>query len=108
MSAAPSALTQCWRSKTAKHDWSPEQRLALAVLDQAIDEAHGIVTLTSGYASTRRNEFLRVRAEAQRWLESPADDYTFAFVRVCASLGLDPGAVRAQAALTDRGGGPHK
>lgn len=96
MTNTASALTECWRSKTAREDWLPEQRLAIAVLDQAIDEAHGIITMTSGYPTTQQRERVRVQRDACDWLASNATDHLFTFVSVCRLLGLNPSAVRRE------------
>lgn len=60
----------------------PEARLALAVLENAVETlraTHGVETLRAR----------RLAAQAWTWFESTAADHPFAFRVVCQHLGLD-------------------
>ncbi len=58
---------------------SPEKRLALAVLADAVRQVR-----TGGSGA----------ADDEAWFASPAADHPFAFVRICEVLGLDPDHLR--------------
>jgi len=58
-----------------------------AVLKDALD-------LLFKYDASQDPRGLRLRAEAQHWVESDEARWPFAFVNVCAVLGLDPSCVR--------------
>lgn len=73
------------RSATAK---PPVLRLMSAVLLDALRRrAH-----TLGRSDRRRREILR---ETEAWLASDDESWPFAFVIVCAGLGLEPESIRA-------------
>jgi len=65
----------------------PEQRLMLAVLEDAL------ATLL-GHGCARSCGRQRVVEEVDGWVNSDATDWPFAFVRICEGLGLDPDYLR--------------
>jgi len=72
---------------------TPERRLALAVLEDAIACLEG--TPSSGYGTIRRAGVrTRLQTEAADWFASRDANYPFSFVNVCAALGLEPDWVR--------------
>ena len=68
---------------------APEQRLMLAVLDDAF-----LTLARHGGAADRRGRSLA--AEVDAWLAADDDDWPFSFVNVCHALRLDPSCVRAR------------
>lgn len=66
----------------------------LAILQQALDEAAGIVTSNKSWLPSRRREVRLVTRNAQRWIASDRDGWPCSFVRICGVLGLNPDAVR--------------
>lgn len=66
---------------------SPERRLLLAVLADALNvyERHG---------TARGGEAGRRALEVERWVASDAMETPFAFVRICEALEIDPGPIR--------------
>jgi hypothetical protein len=66
--------------------WSPETRLAAAVLTSALTE------IRSYYG---RRAYARQVAETLAWVHSDDTVWPFAFLRLCALFGLDPDWVRA-------------
>lgn len=66
---------------------SPERRLLLAVLADALD-------VCERYGSARGGEAGRRALEVERWVASEAMDTPFAFVRICEALEINPGPVR--------------
>jgi hypothetical protein len=71
---------------SASGGWSPEKRLAAAVLSGALTE----IQVHHGRRSHRR----RV-AEALEWIRSNDTAWPFSFLRLCALFALDPDWVRA-------------
>lgn len=73
---------------------SPEVRLQIAVLEDAVDR---ISTLRRAHMSrvlhVREAEELR---EIERWVSDDSVDWPYAFVACCESLRLDPSAMREQ------------
>lgn len=67
---------------------SNEQRLCLAVLQDAIRCLHEI-------PGPARCSTTRARDEAEAWLLSDEDIWVLSFVGICEALGLDPGWIRA-------------
>ena len=67
---------------------APEQRLMLAVLE---DAAHT-------YRETSASPGAVSRDEVDEWFASNALDWPFSFVNVCQALGLDPDNVRTRVA----------
>lgn len=72
---------------------APEQRLCLAILDDALAAAIGT---RRGY-TTRRD-----RAQAWKWIMSSSIAHIFTFVNVCGALGLTPECVRRRALAAPR------
>ena len=68
---------------------APEQRLMLAVLDDAF-----LTLARHGGAADRRGRSLT--AEVDAWLAADDDDWPFSFVNVCHALRLDASSVRAR------------
>lgn len=68
--------------------FTPEQRLMLAVLEDAWREITTMKSRTDTYA-------IRMLESELGWLNSRSLDNPFAFECICSALGLDPGAVRA-------------
>ena len=67
----------------------PEQRLMLAVLEDAID-------CFEKYYPTARGRANRVFREAEEWIMSDGYEGPFTFAHICSVLGLDPSAVRSR------------
>lgn len=88
---SPILATQLHRRQEPDH--SPEMRLAIAVLDDAVRS----VTVSSDRRRVRPSspEFLRARA----WILDDNREWPFAFTNLCEMLGLDPGAVRQSLTL---------
>jgi len=66
---------------------SPEHRLLLAVLEDA-------VRCWQTYESSSGAEKRRLFREAAEWFDSDADDSLFTFVDICQLLGLEPDHIR--------------
>jgi hypothetical protein len=66
---------------------TPERRLMLAVLDDAIR-----VLETQPYGSRAR----RLRAETDRWLAADEREWPYSYVNVCDGLGIDPARLRTR------------
>lgn len=62
---------------------TPELRLLVAVLDQAVDDA-------------RKPVATELRRRAWSWFLNPDRTWPFSFVAIAEALGLDPDAVRAR------------
>jgi hypothetical protein len=77
--------SQFLSERASPHRFSGEYRLALAILEDAIQ-----AFCMDG--SGRRN--LRLRQEAGRWLSSDDRSWCFSFERICEVLDLDPDSVR--------------
>ena len=68
--------------------FTPEQRLALAVLEDALACLRGTATL--GYGNIRRaGRKTLLQTEAQDWFASHDASSLFSFINVCAALGID-------------------
>lgn len=65
----------------------PEQRLALAVLEDA-------VAAFQTNATAKHEPGRRLYAEAAAWLASDDTGWPFSFVNVCDAVGLDPERIR--------------
>lgn len=77
-----------------KAQWTPEQRLAAAVLEQAVE-----------YVQKRVAEAKLYRDDAVAWMQSEDDlDWPFSFVNVCFALGLEADAVRRRIFGSGRAG----
>jgi hypothetical protein len=63
---------------------TPEARLALAVLERAVDD----------YLYPRRMRPSERTVDLDEWFASNSDDWPFSFVNCCHRLGLDPDYVR--------------
>ena len=72
---------------------TPEQRLALAVLEDAIACSQGRVTLDS--AGAYKNRVVIRQLEAVAWLAGADCPFKLSFENVCAILGIDAGYLRA-------------
>ncbi len=66
----------------------PEQRLALAVLEDA-------VAAFQTNATAKHEQGRRYYAEAAAWLTSDDTSWPFSFVNVCHAVGLDPESIRS-------------
>ena len=64
---------------------------AVALIRAMLDDALACYQ-NLGSAKGRRNQ--RIANEAEAWLFSDEDHWPFAFVNVCAALGIEPGYVR--------------
>ena len=75
-----------FEERTALRD-SPERRLLLAVLADALNvyERHG---------TARGGEAGRRALEVERWVASEAMETPFAFIRICEALEIDPAPIR--------------
>jgi hypothetical protein len=80
----PAALDGIAVPEPFRRPWTWPQRLQAAVLANALEDVHRTGTARA----------LRLAEDARGWVASDDDAGPFAFVAVCASLGLDPGAVR--------------
>ncbi len=67
----------------------PEQRLALAVLEDAVRSWHRFAVVPGRRAERRRHELLA-------WFTSDETGAPFAFANVCDHLGIDLGFLRAR------------
>ena len=65
----------------------PEQKLMLAVLDNAI-------ACFQNYAFTRDRKAKVLFQEAEDWVQDTNSDWPFSFANVCETLGLDPNYLR--------------
>ncbi|GBD25886.1 hypothetical protein HRbin30_01213 [bacterium HR30] len=68
---------------------SPEQRLMLAILEDA-------VYTVLKYAGTRNRRTQRLVRDAERWMALSDRSWLFSFENICAVLGLEAEAVRAR------------
>lgn len=92
--ALPAQVYHLWHHSGAL---APTRALALAVLEQAVEDVHRY--RRSGLAHHRR-----WHDEALAWIGDDARDWPYAFCNLCDAFGLDIGEVRAQlAAGTSRG-----
>jgi len=66
---------------------SPERELALAVLEQAINDL-----ITHRFARRRRHQ--RAYWEAYQWMVADDHDWPFSFINLCASLRLEAQPIR--------------
>jgi len=66
---------------------SPEQRLMMAVLDDA-------VRCVAKYRFLTDTRGRRLFHEAKQWLLATEPHWPYSFERICAALDIDPGAVR--------------
>ena len=66
--------------------WEGERRLMLAILEEAIQSYRR----TEGRRAWRSRE----DREPERWLFTDDPTWTFSFVNICSTLGLDPRAIR--------------
>jgi hypothetical protein len=66
---------------------APERALALAVLEQAVNDVGG-----QRFSRTRRGQ--RVYWETYQWITADDRDWPYSFVNLCAALGLDIDSVR--------------
>jgi hypothetical protein len=73
-----------WSRSTAV---SPERGLALAVMEQAINDL-----ITHRFARRRRHQ--RAYWEAYRWMVSDDHEWPFSFINLCASLRLEAEPIR--------------
>jgi hypothetical protein len=73
--------------RPASHARSPEKRLALAVLEHAVDTILKVDVI-------RAAEWNRFVRDDLAWLRSEEMERPFDFLSICAVLGLDPGYVR--------------
>ncbi|HXQ24442.1 MAG TPA: hypothetical protein VN812_22355 [Candidatus Acidoferrales bacterium] len=65
----------------------PEKRLMLAVLEEAV------LTFCKHLGDTRVRSRRLVR-EVEQWMDSRHTNWPFSFENICATLSLDPGALR--------------
>jgi GNAT superfamily N-acetyltransferase len=70
-----------------KSYWEPEEKLMLAVLDDAI-------ACFQKYAFARDRKGKVLFQEAEEWVEATNHDWPFSFVNVCEILGFDPDYLR--------------
>jgi len=85
----PQTLVLDFASKPAKTRASSHRRLMLAVLNEALQTyANG---LTSRSVARRADAY-----KVETWTESESSAWPFAFVNVCAALGVDPDYIRAR------------
>jgi len=75
-----------FEERTAVRD-SPERRLLLAVLADALN-------VHDRYGTARGGEAGRRALEVERWVASEAMETPFAFVRICEALEIDPSPIR--------------
>ena len=66
----------------------PEQRLMLAVLEDA-------VRIFKEYAALSDPHVRRLHAEVERWFEAPPTDWAFDFENICDALGFDASSIRS-------------
>jgi hypothetical protein len=79
---------------------SPEERLMIAVVQDALNVLDGKVT--AGTHSIASESQQNPPAEAAEWILSDDDDYVFSFVNICQKFSIDPEAARA--AIVERYG----
>lgn len=75
-----------FEERTAVRD-SPERRLLLAVLADALN-------VCDRYGTARGGEAGRRVLEVERWVASESMETPFAFVRICEALEIDPEPIR--------------
>lgn len=80
-------LPEQYYAPLASRVLSPEQRLMLAVLEDAV------YTILKHAGSTSKRARRLVR-EAQRWVGKSEPDWPFSYENVCAVLGIDAAALR--------------
>lgn len=88
-------LAVCGRQGKAT-TWTREQRLAFAVLEEAVRMIKNPARAVCGYHLTK-GRAVRLDesvADAWEWIRSDAADWPFTFVNICDYLTLHPGAVR--------------
>ena len=69
---------------TEKSNCTPEQLLALAVIEIAIRDLEGTDALSADRGIIEQN-----KKEAKKWFRSPSDE-PFAFLWVCEATDIDP------------------
>lgn len=70
-----------------KRYWEPEERLMLAVLDDAI-------ACFQKYAFARDRKGKVLFQEAEEWVQATNSDWPFSFVNICEMLGFGPDYLR--------------
>jgi hypothetical protein len=70
-----------------KSYWEPEEKLMLAVLDDAI-------ACFQKYAFARDRKRKVLFQEAEDWVQDTNSDWPFSFANVCETLGFDPDYLR--------------
>ena len=70
-----------------KRYWEPEERLMLAVLDDAI-------ACFQKYAFARDRKGKVLFQEAEEWVQATNHDWPFSFVNICEMLGFGPDYLR--------------
>jgi len=94
------AVTALGGDATWLHDAprpSGEERLMLAVLEEALDNFR-----TNLHATTRAEQLLFFKVE--QWFGSDETAWPFSFVNICEALRLDAGGLRARLARWQAGG----
>ena len=86
---APDALlpTQYFDRLRRRTDFTGEQRLMVAVLENAVDDY-------LKYAAARDPRQRRLFADTEEWIEADGRSWLYDFGTVCDHLGLDAGYVR--------------
>jgi hypothetical protein len=97
-------LALCGRQSKAT-TWTREQRLAFAVLEEAVRMIKNPARSVCGYHLTKRTNGNQHRLDsavddAWAWIRSDATDWPFTFVNICDYLSLEPPAVRRWIAQT--------
>ncbi len=77
-----------YREVFHSHQISPEKRLMIAVLDDAVQSFFAGI-------KPRRPRDLRHFQEAEQWIMASGCDEAFSFEWICNLLGLDPGYLRS-------------
>ena len=80
---------QFFPTSTSKCPQRPETALMLAVLEDAL------ACFQRGFVNGRRRT-QRLAREAEAWFLSDDDHWPFAFVFICAALGLEPAYIRRE------------
>ena len=83
----PDVLLPIQFSAVRRRPTAPEERLMLAVLEDAIN-------CLQKYRDNPQPQGQRLYREAKRWLMDSGMDWTFSFERICEVLGLDSDYVR--------------
>jgi len=81
-------LPNQWSARHRRDGSSPERRLMLAVLQDAIDTWRK-------FARTEGTRAERLAGEAWAWISSDDMSWPFSFARICEALGLDGDRLRA-------------